>query len=312
LRVGGRITGKHHLFGGLFNKKMKSGIMKKNGFTLIELLVVIAIIALLLSIVFPSLKKAKDKTKDIICRSRVKGIGQAILLYLNDNDSRAFDNRSSNGHLWYDANGQLITPANTSWWPNAYWGLGYRTYASDEKVFSCPSFVLKDLTELLYINNANYQTTKTDLKHASGYGLNSFFFYDPEAPNSDINKFHRRIAALKSPSRFIVAHDHVEPKMEGDYSGGDQDDMFYIPAGSTYNLVQYRSGTRQIYYKQIFRHCKRNPALDEPSQLIARIPSVNINPNGNADVLFADGSVDKILETTGQNIPHSMYSGITN
>jgi prepilin-type N-terminal cleavage/methylation domain-containing protein/prepilin-type processing-associated H-X9-DG protein len=285
--------------------------MKKNAFTLIELLVVIAIIALLLSIVLPSLKKTKDKTKDVICRTRVRGIGQAVGLYLNDNDSRAFDNRASNGHLWYDASGNIITPANTSWWPDAYWGLGYRAYSSDEKVFSCPSFVLKDLTELLYSNNPNYQTTKTDLKHPSAYGLNSFFFYDPEAPNSDINKFHRKIATLKSPSRFIVAHDHVETKLEGDSGGGDQNDMLYIPAGSTYNLIQYRTGSRQIYYKQIFRHCKKNTALDEPSQLVARIPSVNMNPNGNVNVLFADGSVDKIMETTGQNIPYSMYRGIS-
>lgn len=277
-----------------------------------ELLVVIAIIALLLAIVLPSMRKAKDKTEDVVCRSRVKGIGQAMLLYLHDNDSRAFDNRSSNGHLWLDANGNYITPANTTWWADAYWGLGYRTYSSDEKVFSCPSFVLKNISDLLYADRANYKTTQTDLKHASGYSLNSYFFYDPEAPNSDVNKFHRKISTLKSPNRFIVTHDHVEPKAEGDSGGGDQDDMLYIPQGSTYNLVQYRTGSRQIYYRQIFRHSKKNTALDEPSQLVARIPNVNTNPNGNVNVLFADGGVDKILETTGQNIPHSMYSGLSN
>jgi prepilin-type N-terminal cleavage/methylation domain-containing protein len=104
--------------------------MKKKAFTLIELLVVIAIIALLLSIALPGLRKAKDKANDVICRSRVRGIGQAVLLYLNDNESRAFDNRASNGHLWYDNNSNIITPANTSWWADAYWGLGYRAYPS--------------------------------------------------------------------------------------------------------------------------------------------------------------------------------------
>jgi prepilin-type N-terminal cleavage/methylation domain-containing protein/prepilin-type processing-associated H-X9-DG protein len=283
----------------------------KKAFTLIELLVVIAIIALLLAIILPSLKKTKEKAQDLICRTRVRGIGQAIGLYLNDNDSRAFDNRASNGHLWYDNLGNFITPANTTWWSDAYWGLGYKAYTSDDKVFICPSFFLKNASEILYYERANYKTTKTDLKHPSGYGLNSYFFYDPEAPNADVNKFHRKISSLKSPNRFIVTHDHVEPKMEGDSEGGNQDDMFYSLGGIP-NLVQYRSGNRLVYYKQIFRHCKRNTALDEQVPLAARIDSINTNPNGNANVLYADGSVDKILETTGENIPHSMYSGLSN
>jgi prepilin-type processing-associated H-X9-DG protein len=91
--------------------------------------------------------------------------------------------------------------------------------------------------------------------------------------------------------------------------------MFYIPPSKPeikHNLDPYRVSNeiRKICYKQIFRHCKRNTALDEPSQLFARIPFVNTTPNGNVNVLFADGSVDKIMETTGENIPYSMYSGI--
>lgn len=288
---------------------MKIGPMKKNGFTLIELLVVIAIIALLLSIVLPSLSTSKDKAKDIICRSHVKGVGVTVLLYLNDNDSRAFNNRNSNGHLWYDANGNVITPDNASWWADAYWGLGYRAYAADEKVFSCPSFVLKDIAALMYSERVNYKTTKTDLKRASGYALNSYFFRDPDASSTDVYRYHRKVNKLKSPSRFIVMHDHVEPKAEGDSSGTEQGDMFYIPRGSSSNLMQYRTGNRTAYYGGIFRHSKKNKGWDEPSQLAARIPLVNKTPNGSVNVLFLDGSVDKIPETTGETIPYSMYRG---
>jgi len=59
---------------------------KENGFTLIELLVVIAIIALLLSIIFPALRKVKDYAKEITCRAHLRSFGQAGLVYANDND----------------------------------------------------------------------------------------------------------------------------------------------------------------------------------------------------------------------------------
>jgi prepilin-type N-terminal cleavage/methylation domain-containing protein len=53
------------------------------GFTLVELLVVIAIIALLVSILLPSLQKARELTKRTICLSNLNGIGKAMGLYLN-------------------------------------------------------------------------------------------------------------------------------------------------------------------------------------------------------------------------------------
>ncbi len=55
------------------------------GFTLVELLVVIAIIALLISILAPSLKAAKDLAKNAICKTHLHGIGTAIALYTNAN-----------------------------------------------------------------------------------------------------------------------------------------------------------------------------------------------------------------------------------
>jgi len=57
---------------------------RKNGFTLIELLVVISIIALLLSILMPSLSKAKDSAKRIVCQSNLKQWSLCFSLYVND------------------------------------------------------------------------------------------------------------------------------------------------------------------------------------------------------------------------------------
>ncbi|MFP4434624.1 MAG: type II secretion system protein [Phycisphaerae bacterium] len=57
--------------------------MRRKGFTLIELLVVIAIIALLVSILLPSLTRARELAKQAICGTRLKGIGSALALYQN-------------------------------------------------------------------------------------------------------------------------------------------------------------------------------------------------------------------------------------
>ncbi len=58
---------------------------RQKGFTLIELLVVVAIIALLISILLPSLSRARELAKRAVCASNLRGIGQGHHIYANDN-----------------------------------------------------------------------------------------------------------------------------------------------------------------------------------------------------------------------------------
>jgi prepilin-type N-terminal cleavage/methylation domain-containing protein/prepilin-type processing-associated H-X9-DG protein len=60
--------------------------MKAKGFTLIELLVVIAIIALLVSILLPSLSKAKEIAKATVCMHQLKEISVGMNFYLERED----------------------------------------------------------------------------------------------------------------------------------------------------------------------------------------------------------------------------------
>jgi prepilin-type N-terminal cleavage/methylation domain-containing protein len=64
------------------------------GFTLIELLVVVAIIALLISILLPSLARAREMAKRTVCDANLKGIGTATHTYAASNQNQFMMARS--------------------------------------------------------------------------------------------------------------------------------------------------------------------------------------------------------------------------
>ena len=81
--------------------------MRQRGFTLIELLVVIAIIALLVSILLPSLSRAKDLARDAVCQSSLRQISTTVALYSHDHSDRypamsAKYEKGNNQFYWYN------------------------------------------------------------------------------------------------------------------------------------------------------------------------------------------------------------------
>lgn len=62
---------------------------------LIELLVVVAIISLLVSILIPSLTRAKDLTKTAVCSANLKAWGTTLHMYVNDDENNRYSCRGN-------------------------------------------------------------------------------------------------------------------------------------------------------------------------------------------------------------------------
>ncbi|MHC4244224.1 MAG: type II secretion system protein, partial [Planctomycetota bacterium] len=71
--------------------------MKTKAFTLIELLVVIAIIAVLMAILMPSLRAAKDQARRLHCVNNVKTLALGWFMYQDDNDGELVPGHTNPG-----------------------------------------------------------------------------------------------------------------------------------------------------------------------------------------------------------------------
>ncbi|MGB2807219.1 MAG: prepilin-type N-terminal cleavage/methylation domain-containing protein [Sedimentisphaerales bacterium] len=85
--------------------------MRKRAFTLIELLVVIAIIALLLALLMPALRLAKDQAAGLLCVNNLRNLAMGWFTYTVDNDGMLMG-----GHRPGD--GGFNNPAN---FPDGFW-----------------------------------------------------------------------------------------------------------------------------------------------------------------------------------------------
>jgi prepilin-type N-terminal cleavage/methylation domain-containing protein/prepilin-type processing-associated H-X9-DG protein len=134
------------------------------GFTLIEILVVVGIIALLVSILLPSLSRAREQARSAICKTNLKQLVLGTTEYVHENKvlpattSDFFENKAIFGHstCWPMVRDPNLKRTNILW-DGVYENPPYSSatdpnfladcprrgtifkYARDEKLFLCPS-----------------------------------------------------------------------------------------------------------------------------------------------------------------------------
>ncbi len=115
--------------------------MRKKGFTLIELLVVIAIIALLMAIILPSMKKVKEQARLLVCKTNLRSIHTALVMYAEDHDGRVTDPRGDTTSAAPNhGDPDVLWEGNyyTRWCRK--WYLRFYDYLETPEVYICPSW----------------------------------------------------------------------------------------------------------------------------------------------------------------------------
>ena len=100
-------------------------LKSKSAFTLIELLVVISIIAVLMAVMMPGLRKARESAKTLICSSNIRQIGYAFNMYIDSQKNKTFPTK-------WNANPPVQHPIQI---------VLYNDLGQDHKAFKCPSAI---------------------------------------------------------------------------------------------------------------------------------------------------------------------------
>ncbi len=163
LPVAGDVIGK----GTLMQIRTVVAVCARSAFTLIELLVVVAIVALLISILLPGLRSAKDEARRGVCLNNLREIGRYTGVYAQENRDRMPRSMHSAGYSYADGmpwayefyallTGQPFRQADDAWWDalNTFYHCPFdprrsplRWYETDVAVFSYGFNVYFELTE---------------------------------------------------------------------------------------------------------------------------------------------------------------------
>lgn len=146
--------------------------MKRDPFTLVELLMIVVVLSILVAILMPTFRKAREYAREEICMNSIRQVALGYQSYMHD-----YDEEWPIVERWLDD----FTPS--------------RQYVKSLEVYTCPSTKTPDLesdAELVggtdYLLCGDIQDVERNNNYNNGHGNNPYHFdpSNPSRPTQDV------------------------------------------------------------------------------------------------------------------------------
>jgi prepilin-type N-terminal cleavage/methylation domain-containing protein/prepilin-type processing-associated H-X9-DG protein len=138
--------------------------MKRNAFTLLELLVVIAVMAILMSIITPTMRGVKNQALSVVCSSNMTQLSLKLAMYDNDNNSFPYGFDDQNTAIYTGGLVGNIVDDRLGWW----WFQCIQDDYDKKSDLWCPSRNVSDLSIRTNILCGNYGINRSVCKDSPG------------------------------------------------------------------------------------------------------------------------------------------------